>query len=58
MTFLSMMAVADTLRRRAFELRDNIAADVVLAEALECPLVTRDARRARSSGHGTRIEVR
>jgi predicted nucleic acid-binding protein len=52
---------ADALRRRAFQLRDNVspydAASVVLAEALDCPLVTRDARLARSSGHSARIEV-
>lgn len=53
---------ADALRRRAFQLRDNLsaydAAYVVLAEALECPLLTRDARLARSTGHSARIEVR
>lgn len=51
----------DGLRRRAFQLRDNVsaydAAYVALAEALDCPLVTRDARLARSSGHGATIEV-
>ncbi|MCO5314565.1 MAG: type II toxin-antitoxin system VapC family toxin [Solirubrobacterales bacterium] len=44
-----------TLRRRAFELRENLtafdAAYVALAEALDCGLVTRDERLARSSGH-------
>ena len=53
---------ADVLRRRAFQLRDNVssynAAYVVLAEALDCPLVTRDARLARSTGHAAQIEVR
>ena len=53
---------ADALRRRAFQLRDNIsaydAAYVALAEALDCPLVTRDGRLARSSGHSAQIEVR
>lgn len=53
---------ADALRRRAFQLRDNIsaydAAYVALAEALDCPLVTRDGRLARSTGHGAHIEVR
>lgn len=53
---------ADTLRRRAFQLRDSItaydAAYVALAEALDCPLVTRDARLGRSTGHDARIEVR
>lgn len=52
----------DGLRRRAFQLRDNVspydAAYVALAEALECPLLTRDYRLARSSGHGAHIEVR
>jgi predicted nucleic acid-binding protein len=55
-------AFADSLRRRAFQLRHNLtsydAAYVALAEALDCPLVTRDGRLARSSGHGARIEVR
>lgn len=53
---------ADALRRRAFQLRDNVsaydAAYVALAEALNCPLVTRDSRLARSSGHSAQIEVR
>ncbi|MGH3318914.1 MAG: type II toxin-antitoxin system VapC family toxin [Streptosporangiaceae bacterium] len=52
----------DALRRRAFQLRDNIsaydAAYVVLAEALDCPLLTRDTRLAKSSGHLVRVEVR
>lgn len=52
---------ADALRRRAFQLRDNLsaydAAYVALAEALACPLVTRDARLARSSGHSAHVEV-
>ena len=53
---------ADPLRRRAFQLRDSVsaydAAYLVLAEALDCPLLTRDARLARSGGHSVRIEVR
>lgn len=53
---------ADPLRRRAYGLRHDVsahdAAYVVLAEALDCPLVTRDARLARTSGHSARIEVR
>jgi predicted nucleic acid-binding protein len=52
----------DALRRRAFQLRANVsaydAAYVVLAEALDCPLLTRDLRLAKSSGHDVRIEVR
>lgn len=50
------------LRRRAYSLRDNLtaydAAYVALAEALQCDLVTRDARLARSSGHSVSIIVR
>ncbi|WP_425402289.1 type II toxin-antitoxin system VapC family toxin [Glaciibacter superstes] len=53
---------ADALRRRVFQLRDNIsaydAAYVALAEALGCPLLTRDSRLAKSSGHSARIDVR
>ena len=48
-------------RHRAFALRDNVtaygAAYVVLAEALDVPLLTRDARLARSTGHDARIEL-
>lgn len=50
------------LRARAFGLRDSVsaydAAFVALAEALDCPLVTRDARLARSSGHDAVIHLR
>ena len=53
--------LAGVLRRRAFQLRDTIsaydAAYVVLAESLDCPLLTRDARLARAGGHGVPIEV-
>jgi predicted nucleic acid-binding protein len=52
---------AHALRRRAFQLRTNVsaydAAYVALAEALECPLVTRDGRLARSNGHTAHIEL-
>lgn len=51
----------DALRRRAFQLRHNVsgydAAYVALAEALDCPLLTRDHRLARSHGHDAVIEV-
>lgn len=54
-------AAEHALRWRAFQLRHNLsaydAAYVALAEALSCPLLTRDARLARSSGHDVRIEV-
>ncbi len=53
---------ADVLRRRIMELRDNVsaydAAYVVLAEALDCPLVTRDTKLARSTRHLVPIELR
>ena len=53
---------AASLRMRAFSLRDNLsaydAAYVVLAEALQCPVLTRDTRLARSSGHDVEIRVR
>lgn len=52
----------DALRRRAYSLRNNVSAYdasyVALAEALECPLLTRDARLARSGGHSVQIVVR
>jgi predicted nucleic acid-binding protein len=42
-------------------LRDSITAYdatyVVLAEALDVPLITCDAKLARSHGHGARIEL-
>lgn len=51
----------DALRQRTLDLRDYLsgydAAYVVLAEALDCRLVTRDARLARSVGHEARIEA-
>jgi predicted nucleic acid-binding protein len=54
-------AAHDALRRRAFALRDNLssydAAYVALAEALECPLVTRDARIAKATGHAAEVET-
>ncbi len=53
---------AAPLRLRAYSLRDNLsaydAAYVVLAEALRCPVLTRDRRLARSSGHDVEIRVR
>ena len=53
---------AAPLRLRAYTLRDNLsaydAAYVALAEALQCPVLTRDARLGRSSGHTVEIRVR
>jgi predicted nucleic acid-binding protein len=50
----------ELLRQRIWSLRANVtAADasyVALAELLDIPLITRDARLARSSGHTARIE--
>jgi len=46
---------------RIWSLRDNLtaydAAYVALAEALDVPLLTRDARLAAAPGHGARIET-
>lgn len=47
-------------RQRVWFLRNNLTAYdatyVALAEALDVPLLTRDRRLARSSGHAARIE--
>ncbi len=52
---------ADELRRRTFQLRDTMSAYdgayVALAEALACPLLTRDQRLARAGGHAVRVVV-
>lgn len=49
------------VRRRVWALRANFtaydAAYVALAERLRCPVLTRDRKLARSSGHQARIEV-
>ena len=46
---------------RVWKLRDSVtaydAAYVVLAEALDAPLITCDAKLARSHGHDARIEL-
>jgi predicted nucleic acid-binding protein len=51
----------ELLLQRVWALRDNLSAYdaiyVALAEALGCPLLTRDARLARSAGIRCRIEV-
>jgi predicted nucleic acid-binding protein len=53
---------ADPLRRRAFQLRENVsaydAAYVALAESLDCVLVTRDERLANTRCHSASIIVR
>lgn len=58
---LERWPTGDALRRRAFALRDNLTAYdatyVALAEALDCPLITRDERLARTRGHHARIDV-
>ncbi len=52
---------AADLRVRAFELRENLsgydAAYVALAEALECPLLTRDVRLARAAATICEVHV-
>ena len=49
------------LLSRIWELRDNLtaydAAYVALAETLDTPLVTKDARLARASGHRAAVEL-
>lgn len=51
----------EPLLHRVWELRRNLTAYdavyVALAEALEAPLLTRDARLARSRGHQAHIEL-
>jgi predicted nucleic acid-binding protein len=51
----------DFLLTRIWDLRNNLtaydAAYVALAEALDAPLVTRDARLAAAAGHGARVEL-
>jgi predicted nucleic acid-binding protein len=51
----------DALRRRALAWRDNVsaydAAYVVLAGALDCPLVTRDRRLAKTAGRLVEVIV-
>lgn len=58
---IARWAASDSLRRRALKLRHNLsaydAAYVALAEALECPLVTRDAHLAKASGHDAQVEL-
>jgi predicted nucleic acid-binding protein len=55
------LADFDGLRGRALQLRHNVsaydAAYIALAEALDCPMLTRDGRRPKSAGHHARIEV-
>ncbi|MDQ3941498.1 MAG: type II toxin-antitoxin system VapC family toxin [Actinomycetota bacterium] len=50
-----------SLIQRIWELRENVtaydAAYVALAEALDAPLVTMDARLAQASGHNAAVEL-
>jgi predicted nucleic acid-binding protein len=51
----------EPLLARVWRLRGNLtaydAAYIALAEALDAPLLTRDARIANAPGHGARIEL-
>src|SRR5438132_1637921 len=51
----------DFLLPRVWDLRNNLTAYdavyVALAEALDCPLITRDQRLAAAPGHHARIEL-
>jgi predicted nucleic acid-binding protein len=51
----------DALRRRMFALRATLssydAAYVALAEALDCPLITRDGKLRRAGGHDATVEI-
>jgi predicted nucleic acid-binding protein len=51
----------DTLLARAWELRNNLSAYdamyVALAESLDAPLLTCDARISTAPGHSVRVEV-
>ena len=51
----------EPMLRRIWQLRENLtaydAAYVALAESLDIPMLTVDARAARSSGHRARIEL-
>ena len=62
LTTLSISRYAHTaMLPRIWELRDNVsaydAAYIALAETLEAPLVTRDARLARAPGIRAEVEV-
>ncbi len=58
---LQLWPMMEPLSDRAFELRDNVTAYdatyVTLAELLQCPLVTADAKLARASGHRAQITL-
>jgi predicted nucleic acid-binding protein len=51
----------EALLARAWSLRDNLTAYdamyIALAEALDAPLITRDARLAAAPGHSARVEL-
>ena len=52
---------SDSLRRRALQLRHNVSAYdsayIALAEAMDCPLLTRDGRLQKAAGHRVIVEV-
>ncbi|MGK5113471.1 type II toxin-antitoxin system VapC family toxin [Geodermatophilus sp. CPCC 205506] len=58
---LERWPAGNALRRRTLSLRETLsaydAAYVALAEALDCPLVTRDTQLARAPDHAARVEV-
>jgi predicted nucleic acid-binding protein len=59
-TMIAVRHPHDALLNRAWQLVNNVTAYdalfVALAEHLDIPLITRDRRLARSSGHTARIE--
>jgi predicted nucleic acid-binding protein len=58
---LEIWPLSDVLNERAIELRHSLtsydATYVALAELFDCPLITADAKIARSSGHHAQVVV-